>query len=484
MKVVNAEDNLREANGKTSNQFHCLDKANKLIGSTNLKSFSDSYEVVKQLDCHGFVLRVKCKQSQELRTAILSNINSDIRILKKHLDAFYQDKFFIESLKTSSLLKFIEIFIDEKTLINSTSKVYRVFENMDHLVFTGDCQKFYDIAQKTNFTEFSQNDLIQILFDCLELFKLFENYGMIPILQNSLFCYSAGTHKILIQNLIPAPIEKVDVHQIFDEEVFKTNKRGFTNKLEIQKSSCKTAESIGNGEVLQESAKKDTKTTKKRSEFKKSILPYKWSITMCYELAKMGTLNQHMTSDEILEFMEYDSVESKNEFGLKNRAQFKKLFEFFDEINSIEKTDLYFGAIDRVLSKMRKYLENYWHSFYSFCNHNIAILQKPLYKNASQVRFEFKKGSYDTPDVIDSTLKELKKNRKYSTLEFMFHDPGLSTKNINEVIESVTHTHTLKRFSVEVIDNQVMPETIESLVRILGHNKLEFLNISFKGWFK
>lgn len=432
-----------------------------------IQSFEEHYEVLESFDNFSKFLKVRHLKTNQLRTAIFSTEQHDVVSIKRQIENFKQTKRFFESIKSSFYLDLIDIFVEKSSITEHSVEIVRIFEGIDTLTHSNQALNFYDFKPVFRPFELNQSDLIQILYDSVVLFKTLEDLGMSPILQNSLFVQTNKTHKILIQHVCVMTVENTNFHPIFGFEKSKEEIKGFTNKLEIQKSSFHTVES--NDERHQNNKSNHNKV----KNLKKSVLPYRFAVSSCFELFK-SVLRQKYQSTCV------NDDHLKTLVSEQKTTSFKKLFNFFDHLNAVTELDLKFGILEEVIHRIHNYLEVFCRVFFSFKNECLSILKKPVYKNATQLRMEITDDCKEVNKCIELLTSELSKNRNLVTLELHLSHISLGRVDLENLTDLISNLTTLKRFSFELLNNTISEKVIRLLSKIISDNKIEVLSIDFE----
>ena len=147
------------------------------------------------------------------------------------------------------------------------------------------------------------------------------------------------------------------------------------NKLELVKSFYQTADTNKQNIVGLKKA-----VQSRTVELKRSIIPFKFAVSSCFEIFKSCFKNE-TTPKHINKF-------TRNLIFEKRATPHRKLFEFFDEIQSTNFLNFEFNSFENVIQKMSEYLSFYNNTFYTFNDDSIDLLQKPSYRNFCQLRLE------------------------------------------------------------------------------------------------
>lgn len=437
------------------------------IPDCHLTNLDDNFRIDEILDKNGFVLRVTNYATLQTNLIIISEVKNDERFLKREIQNFLDSKKFIDDSHNEFLIKFEEIFIEKNLTKNGLAKIIKVLENCDYFLHHNNLQQPFQFENKHVISHYNQNELIKILLDLVSLFKLCEESKKVAILANSVICHARGSYKILLQNFIASPSTQ---HLIFDFENPQKMPRKFSNKLEIQKSSHKTTDTLENEDIL--------KSAHKTEELKlsRSIVPYRFAVATCYELFKQMVINNHNIDPT-------ESEKIKQLVTQNKQTKFKRLFAFFDEINKQETGTLSFDKIDTWIGKMTDHLNVYWNTFYAFKNEGISLLSRPIFQNMRLLRLEITSEVNDLKNTIDIISQQLKTKKKLNTLELCMNGCCVCSRECQKVLEGILEGRNLKRFSWECAQNHLDSGNILCLCEILRLNNLHSINLNFSEFF-
>lgn len=439
-----------------------------------LKKFDNHYKVLQVFDNEESIMQVKCYKSLKKFTAIKTEMQFKETQITSMFNSFRQSKEFIETMDDAFLLKHHEFFVDNQFFSQNKIIVYQIFEKMDYPLFNSNHPLKNHLMQKHVIKHFNENEIIKILHGLISFFQVCEFSGKKPHISNALICFSKGCYKLLIRGfeemaIIPSSQIIFGNEQSIDTNIVHQNSpvsSNFTNKLEIQKSSHRTADTIN---------KNDCQTSSKIMQIEKikhpSINYYKYAVSMCSGLFK----------DMAFAFFGVNSENNQSLSSFLSKDKFSKfgnLLEMFEKINNNDSNTIDYQTVDEWNSKMTDCIDNYFESYFSFKNQEVLLLNQPIFSDMKNLRLEL---SHDLPNIhtlLAFMIKELQKMRKLTSIEYQFNDCLLNSAEINALVKPLEEMKSLNKIIIKLCHNNFDGSFINHLAQILNGKKLETFDIS------
>lgn len=455
---------------------------------------------VQRLDTKGQLYRVASSATGQTSVAFLSELPVDYCQANRHCDAFLSSLQAMAVLGSEFPLQLRDVFIDRALSVNGNLKLWKVYESCPAFLHHGASDRLLSFPERGCVVTAGQNDFLTVLFELTKFFRQCEQFDLIPNLMHLAVGVKGGRYRLLLQGFVPKPpmLRPIRVHQIFEEESQPEwgAKRGFFNKLEIQKSSHRTAESfetepprpdpepqtpkfVASNCVSPRSQhylvrpsptpKLDTQVLDQRAR-----TPFDFAVAVTYEMAK----NQLV---QTLPFSNPGQNDIDSVVGHAKDDKLARLFEAFDLINASAGADLTLQTVDSWLAKMKEHLSHPTDTFYAFKDDAIALARRPLFKALKMVRLQLTEQASDQTAAA-STIAWYLAAKRLRVLELVLNGVQLTGEELEKVFSSLALQKGLARLSLECVENELTPTCIKHLCATVQQSPLTSISLNFAEW--
>lgn len=428
-----------------------------------IRKFENHYKTIEKFDQKNSILRVKSYRTAEEFTALRFEVEIEPNEIQKLFENFEMDKKVMRELDCSSLVKTVELFVDAKLLATNKVQVFRILEKCEYPLFISCNSERTEFLQKHVVKHFNENEIIRILLEMLVFFQKCEFAGKKPVLSNLMICYCDDRYKMVINEFEKTEKQNSNKSSFENTKTAKTTKPIFDNKLEIEKASLKTNDTLENEE--------ETETQEKKTVSFDFGELYHFAAKVCGGLFK----------DMAVAFFGIGLNNQESFYSILTREKFSKFGNLLEILECIEKSEISkinYQEVDKWILKMQNWLQIYFESFFSFKNQDVFLLNQPIFCDIKRLRLELSHDNSNTRQLVGFMSKELMRMSEVRSLDMCFNDCLLSSSEIALLLEPVNKMSHLQRLVLKLCHNNIERVFLDSIRGITFAENLETFDLS------
>lgn len=442
----------------------------------------------QQIDTEGRLFKVVSAEDGKMSVAVSKELSFDFKEVKRHFGLFKHSQSAHRRLNSQFLLEPQQTFLDQALSPEGKLRIWTVYEYCPYFLTQGTSGRGIQLPAQNVILEIELRHFLTALLELLWLFKNTLELNLIPNLSDYAIGVKNGQFKFLIAGIAQQSSMggTIKQHPIFEDEqtfIFE-RKQGF-NKLDIQKSSHRTAESF-EIEIPEfcnfsstprlspivspnHSAVKNVQMA--TTEFQKTDsnqFLLKFAVSVCYEMFKSSLLHSKSISAK-------DKTAVKNAITEAKNDQFKDLFVTFDKLNSL--TSVNHFLLNDLIKSLQLKLQKAPHKFITFKDETLAMLRRPIYSNLRQVRFELSDSATDCNQCIEAIVESLNE-KQFSVIELFFSNASLKADQMATVAESLKKQWNVRHLSINWPSCPTNDICIDRICQLLQSSTPNFIAIN------
>lgn len=447
-------------------------------GATDIKHkvFANHYKKLRAFDEGETLFLARDYDTEKTLTVLVLEVEANQAKVERLFAHFEAEKAFLEQIDSPFVVKFVDMFADFKPSDPSVVLLYKILEEIDYPLYNSNSNLKIRLKQKLVVKHFNENEIIRILLNLVKFFQICELAGRKPLISNALICHGSNNYKFLVSGFEERPTPVLSMSSLCS--LFGENgpspkngskDRSKFNKLDIQKASHRTADSMAN--IDDQPAKPHSSW----DEGYRIAIYYNYSISLCNGLFKdmaASFFGTNLPNDgSASTFFSQDKLE-----------RFQNLMGCLRAMRNDLNGPITLQTIEEWIARMTQCLEKSSQAFFSFKNQEVLLLNQPIFSDMRQLRLEL---SHDLPNpspYFAFISKELRRMSDVESLDLLFNDCLLNHDEIFNILDPITKMSRLKRLVLKLCHNNLYRKFIAQIGQIVANRPIETFDLSLCEW--
>lgn len=453
------------------------------------KKFKDHFKLIRNFDDKSTVLLVKNYENGKIFTAVRTQIENNQAKAEHLFAAFERDKKLLEELNLPFVLRLLDFFVDPLPETSGLLNNYLIFEQIEYPLFNSNQTAKINLVPKHVVKHFDENEILRILLDLIVFFRSCEVVGRRPLISTALVCYSNSQYRLMVRGFEEREqgAGRKAFRGLFEEEEKETGgedkiSRAGINKLDIQKSSHRTTDSLTNLEEPEEkSAEQATSNVEcslpksqsslTRQASVKTDYCYQFSVSLC------NGFFRDMASALFGVGIEQNETRMQT-FTAEHFSKFSNLLEAFRVITADLTRSVTCEQVDHWIEMITSQLNRFFNLYFSFKNQEVLLLDQPIFSKVKRLTLELAHDLSNPGTYVKFIAKELRRMPELEMLDLSLNDCVVNFDELSKILESLVKMKRLNKLILKLSHNNLQEEFVGLVAELLDGRALETLDLS------